>query len=466
MHWSAAALALSMCGSLTGQSGLDPDERPPNLVIIMADDLGYRDLSCYGCIDFQTPHIDDLAAAGVRCTNGYVSHPYCSPSRAGLVSGRYQQRFGHEHNPPYREDDDQIGIDPATRLLPNIMRESGYVTGLIGKWHLGAGEPFRPVTRGFSEFYGFLGGGHDYFRVDPGGSEYTGPIWRDDAPTDDRLSYLTDDLTSEAEAFIDRHADDPFCLLLMYNAPHAPDQVTDAYRSMVEDIEHPQRKRYAALVRGVDEGVGRVRAKLGEKGLSERTLLVLLSDNGGRRSVADNRPLRGNKGWLHEGGVRVPFILARPGTLPAGATYEHPVIALDLLPTAMTAAGITLPADLDGLDLMPFLTGGNDRPPHETLYWRVSGGAGYALRRGNFKLVHDIAMNEPALYDLTSDPGEDHDLAHERPELVSQLLSQYERWAQELEPPRWTDGHTRNTTDERTSASEAGTRQYPMIWAK
>ena len=206
---------LVICTLLICAAETNAEDRRPNLIVIMVDDMGYRDASCYGCIDFTTPNIDALAESGVRMTEGYVSHPYCSPSRAGLMSGRYQQRFGHEHNPPYLEDNNEIGIDKATRLLPDILKEQGYATGLVGKWHLGAGKPFRPAVRGFTEFYGFLGGGHHYFKVDPEGKGYNSPLWRDHAPVADKPTYLTDDLTKEAEAFIDRHKNKPFCLLLM-----------------------------------------------------------------------------------------------------------------------------------------------------------------------------------------------------------------------------------------------------------
>ena len=436
----------------------------PNVVVIMADDLGYRDASCYGCIDFTTPHIDALAADGVRCTSGYVTHPYCSPSRAGLLSGRYQQRFGHEHNPPYDEANETIGIDSGTRLLPDVMRAGGYATALVGKWHLGAAKPFRPAQRGFTEFYGFLGGGHHYFQVQPDGKSYDSPMWRDHAPTDDQLTYLTDDLTSEAEAFIRRHADEPFCLLLMYNAPHAPDHVTDEYMQRVSTIEHMGRRRYAALVQGVDAGVGRVRATLDELNLSQDTIVVFLSDNGGRRGSADNRPLRGNKGWLHEGGIRVPFIVTWPDQLPSGTTYDRPVSAVDLLPTAMAAADMAVPDDVDGRDIVDYLAGERTEDPHETIYWRVCGGKGFALRCGDWKLVHDVSMPQPHLYNLADDLGEDHDLAEQEAGILQELLTLYRAWNASLETPRWIESHERNVTEERQQAHRAGTRQFPMPW--
>ncbi len=463
-----AAFFVALCLGFANANGQDmgtlKNSRRPNIVIIMADDLGYRDVGCYGCIDFQTPNIDALAKSGIRCTSGYVSHPYCSPSRAGLLSGQYQQTFGHEHNPAYDEQNNKVGIDTGTRLLPAIMSDSGYKTGLIGKWHLGAGKPFRPSVRGLTEFYGFLGGGHDYFKTVPNGTNYNSPMWRDHKPTDDRLTYLTDDLTSEAEKFIERNREDPFCLLLMYNAPHAPDHVTDDYLQRVATIKHAGRRRYAALVQGVDEGVKRIVLKLKSLQLTERTLVVFLSDNGGRRGVSDNRALRGNKGWLHEGGVRVPFILSMPGRLPQDRVYNPPVLALDLLPTALRLGNIAVPKNCNGVNLVPFLTGSKNGSPHESIFWRVSGGEGYAVRHGKWKLVHDVGMSLPELYDLTTDIGEDHDQSKNEPQVVALLQRQFRVWNATLEAPRWTEGHSQNTIRERTKAKEAKTRQWPMPW--
>ena len=272
------------------------DSTPPNIVVVVADDLGYRDLGCYGCVDFETPNIDNLANSGIRFTNGYVTHPYCSPSRAGILTGKYQQRFGHEHNPRYNEANHEIGIDTKTELLPSLLQKHGYSTCVIGKWHLGAGQPFRPNQRGFDEFYGFLGGGHDYFRVRTGGSEYDSPLWKNGEKTGDTLTYLTDDLTAKAESFIESQSGNPYCLFVMYNAPHAPDQVTEKYLSKVSDIPHQARRKYAALVQGVDHGVGRIVEQINRHETADNTFIVFISDNGGRRGSSDNRPLRGNKG--------------------------------------------------------------------------------------------------------------------------------------------------------------------------
>ena len=452
------ALALLVAGLVTC-----PDPTPPNVLVILVDDLGYRDLSCMGCEDFETPNLDALAASGVRLTQGYVSHPYCSPSRAGLLTGRHQQRFGHEHNPRYDEGDRETGTDVDEAMLPALLEGTGYRTGIIGKWHVGAGEPFRPLARGFDEFFGFLGGGHHYFLAD-GKDEYRGPLWRGSAPTEEKPVYLTDDLTDEAAAFIERSADQPFFLLLSYNAPHSPDHVTDEYLEPLAHIEHPGRRRYAGLVAAVDAGVGRLVDALEEHDLRQDTLVVFLSDNGGRRNVSDNRPLRGNKGWLHEGGLRVPFLWSWPGHLPAGRVYGEPMSALDILPTVLARAGVPSPGDLDGVDVLPHLAGERDGPPHDALHWRVCGGEGWAVRRGSWKVVQDIAMARPELYDLALDPGENHDLATEHPEVLAELVELHQQWDRTLVKPRWTDGHVGNTTMERGRAAEAGTRQFPMDW--
>ncbi len=450
--------ALSSCVSL-------PEGRPPNVLVILVDDLGYSDLSCQGCTDFETPHIDALAERGLRLTQGYVSHPYCSPSRAGILTGRYQQRFGHEHNPAYNEEDLTLGTDVNETMLPALLAGSGYRTGHLGKWHVGAAKPFRPIERGYDEFFGFLGGGHHYFKAD-GPSEYNGPMWRDEAPTEQALSYLTDDLTNEATDFIKRHADEPFFLMLAYNAPHSPDQVPPHYLRQHQSIKHKGRRRYAGLVSGVDAGVGKLMATLEEQGITDNTLVIFLSDNGGRRGVSDNRPLRGNKGWLHEGGLRGPFIITWPGVLEAGETYDEPVIALDILPTTLALAGVDEPSKLDGRDIMPFLTGETTGSPHETLHWRVCGGKGFAIRQGNWKLVHDVSMQKPELYNLEQDLAEDHDLASEHPDVHAKLMRTHTQWAAELSAPYWTEAHARNVTAERAAATKQNTRQFPMPWIK
>nr|WP_226895364.1 sulfatase-like hydrolase/transferase [Luteolibacter marinus] len=441
--------------------------RRPNVLVILTDDQGSRDAGCYGAEDFATPNIDRLAASGVRFTQGYVTHSYCSPSRAGILSGRSQQSFGHEANPPYRLNDNKTGIDVATPLMPTFFKAAGYRSASFGKWHVGTGPVFRPCQRGFDHFWGFLGGGHDYFTLDPEGQEYRSPIWVDGEASDEPIHYLTDDLTDQAINFVKEQGDRPWLVYLAYNAPHAPDQAKPADLERVASIANPRRRAYAAMMVSVDDNVGRLMKQLDEQGLREDTLVFYLSDNGGRAGSADNRPLRGNKGWMYEGGIRVPFIASWPGKLVGERTYDRPVSSLDLLPTALAAAGLPVAGSLEGANLLPFLEPGNRESPHRQLHWRVSGGLGFALREGKWKLVQDIGMEAPELYDLEEDPSETRDLADRHPELVERLLADHRRWDATLEKPRWPDGHSRNMKLERERAEPNGYRHAPeSFWLK
>ncbi len=413
----------------------------PNVVVIVTDDQGYADVGFQGSERIPTPHIDALAQAGVRFSNGYVSHPFCSPSRAGLLTGRYQQRFGHENNPAYLPDDENLGLPVSELTLANLLQKAGYVTGLVGKWHLGAAAPFYPGRRGFDEFYGFLGGGHDYFEVAPAGEpveEYTAPIERNGRPVA-LDGYLTDALTEEAIAFVRRHRQRPFFLLLTYNAPHTPFQAPDAIRDRFSHIEDSDCRTYAAMIHAVDAGVGKLRATLEELDLDRQTLIFFLSDNGGQTlyECADNAPLRGGKGNIFEGGIRVPFVASWPGRLPAGTVYEHPVSALDIFPTAIAVADVEQPAGLavDGVDLLPHLTGVDGSPPHDILFWRYGGGAGWAVRQGPWKLIKQ--KRQRLLFDLRADVGETENLAARRPGLVRKLAAAYNVWNDEMVAPRW-----------------------------
>jgi arylsulfatase A-like enzyme len=432
------------------------------VIVIFTDDQGYSDVGCYGCVDFETPHIDSLARDGLRFTSGYVSHPYCSPSRAGILSARYQQSFGHEANPLYDEANDKIGIPVTTTLLPDLFQKHGYRTAAFGKWHLGAGKPFRPSVRGFGKTFVFLGGGHDYFGSKPGGKNYQSPIWIDGTPSDFKITYVTDDISRAAVEFIAHNKTNPFMMYVAYNAPHAPDQATPQYLDRVKDIKHPKRRVYAAMVTAIDDGVGRIVETLKEHGLYRNTLLVYLSDNGGRALSADNRPLRGNKGWLYEGGIRVPFIMTWPDRFQGNRVVDTPVSALDILPTGLAAANMPVPAGLDGVNLLPYLTGETTNPPHKTLHWRVSGGKGFALREGRWKLVKDIGMDQAELYDLDSDIGETKDLAKSKPELLQRLLAEHRAWNETLVQPLFADPHPRNM--ERERANSHNLRCSKNVW--
>ncbi len=362
-------LMLLACGPTVACGGERRPADRPNVVVIVADDMGYGDVGVHGCRDIPTPHIDSIAKAGVRCTAGYVSAPQCSPTRAGLLTGRYQQRFGHESN----------GAIPGSALpltettLAARLKAAGYATGLVGKWHLGDDADHHPLERGFGEFFGFLGGANPYLPQGRSGVVPRILRGREDAREE---GYLTDAFAREAVSFVDRHKDGPFFLYLAFNAPHGPLQASVTYLKRFESIKDEKRRTYAAMVSALDDAVGAVMAKLHAAGLDERTLVVFLSDNGGPTDVngSSNAPLRGVKGETREGGIRVPFLLRWPGRLPAGAIYDRPVIQLDLHPTALAAAGAPVPADAtpDGVDLLPYLTGSKSGDPHELLYWRFS----------------------------------------------------------------------------------------------
>jgi arylsulfatase A-like enzyme len=415
---------------LTAVSGVKP-----NVMIIIADDLGYHDTGFQGSAEIPTPNLDKLAARGLRCRNGYVSHPFCSPTRAGILTGRYQHRFGHENNPAWLPESTTAGLSLKETTFPALMKRAGYTTGAVGKWHLGAHPQFHPNQRGFDEYFGALGGGHQYFPGDKGGVEYTIPLNRNGSD-EAQQKYLTEQFGDEAAAFVERHAVEgkPWMLYLAFNAPHTPLQAPDEWLQRCASLEPGQRRTYAAMVAAMDAAIGTVLAKLEKTGQTENTLIFFVSDNGGPNlskrggvNFTDNTPLRGAKGDLYEGGMRVPFLVVWPAKIRPGI-YEQPVIALDFLPTALAAAEATPPDDLDGVNLLPFLTGAKATAPHETLFWRTGGPGGTnAVRRGNLKLVR-IGKAAPELYDLAADVGESKNLALERPEVVRELVAALAEW--------------------------------------
>jgi arylsulfatase A-like enzyme len=420
--------------------------RKPNILLIVADDLGYADLGVQMCKDVPTPNVDAIANAGTRCTSGYVSCPYCSPTRAGLLTGRYQTRFGHEFNPGAKGPD--VGLPLTETTLADRLKGAGYVTGLVGKWHLGDAARFHPQKRGFDEFFGFLGGAHPYF---PGKGL---PILRGTADAEEK-EYLTDALGREAVAFVDRHKAKPFFLYLAFNAVHTPMHATDARLKRFEAIKDPTRRTYAAMLAAMDDAVGKVMDKLRAEKLEEQTMVFFISDNGGPTMPGTtingsiNTPLRGSKRTTLEGGIRVPFFVSWKGRLPAGKTYDRAVIQLDIHATALAAAGVEVKPEwkLDGVNLGPFLTGESSRSePHPTLYWRF--GEQMAIRQGDWKLVrYDPNVEggkgratESKLYNLTEDIGEKSDLAGRHPERVKDLQAAWDKWNKDNMAPLWGDG--------------------------
>ena len=405
----------------------------PNIIIIVADDLGYADLNCQGQKDISTPHLDALAQSGVFCTSGYVTAPVCSPARAGFLTGRYQQRFGHEFN-PQKNEDGTFGLPLAEKTMANYLKEAGYRTGLVGKWHLGNGEKYHPQQRGFDEFFGFLGGAHGYY------DNARLPSNRMMRGTNVLVEkeYLTDAFEREAVSFIERNQKKPFFLYLAFNAVHTPMDTTPEDEKRFPEIKDPMRRKLAAMLVTMDDAVGAVTRKLESTGLRDNTLIFFISDNGGptAANASRNDPLRGAKGKVLEGGVRVPFIVSWPKQLPQGKTYDHPISALDFLPTAMAAAGKPLQksAPIDGVNLLPYLSGKKKGAPHEFLFWRF--GTQWAVRSGDWKLEADEEGTRH-LYNLKRDISESKDLLEKEPAIAKKLQAAYDKWNAELSKPLW-----------------------------
>jgi len=418
----------------------------PNILLILADDLGYGDVSFNGSPDIRTPHIDSIAKNGARCTSGYVSAPMCAPSRCGLLTGRYQQRFGYEAN----KDLPGIGLPLTETLISQRLKPAGYATGAIGKWHLGREAQFHPLSRGFDEFFGFLPGATNYM-PNPAGKSI---LLRNREPAP-HTEYLTHQFGSEAASFVERHRAEPWFLYLAFNAPHTPLEAPPDYLARAAHVPEGPRRTYAAMVMALDDNVGRLLAKLRETGQEERTLIVFLSDNGAQRTIGaragNNDPFSGEKGGVREGGIRVPFAWQWPAAVPAGRVIEQPVSALDLLPTFLAAAGVTPQPDwkLDGVNLLAALQNGAAVPPRH-LYWRMNQFLPnppfcWAVLDGDWKLFHEVVRDEAGrlvrdqsierLVNLTSDVREETDLSADHSTRRKALLAEWERWNSELMEP-------------------------------
>ncbi len=410
----------------------------PNVLILLADDLGYADLGCQGSPDVKTPRIDSLAQNGVRCTAGYVTAPQCSPSRAGLLSGRYQQRFGHEGNPNF-----PLMLMHGGKTIADHLKAAGYATGQFGKWHLGfelaeeapkeireTKDQMLPTQHGFDESFGYA----DYAKAAKEGGDIA------PAPHhayDDRV------FARKASDFIARHPAQPWFIYLALHAPHTQQVDFGGYRARFPEADK-KRANVLSVMAQQDEAVGTVLDELKARHLEENTLIVYLSDNGGTlRSEGErkhftgslNTPFSGDKGTVLEGGIREPFLVQWKGRLPAGRTYERPVSSLDLLPTALSAAGIAATADLklDGVNLLPFLDGTSTADPHEALFWRWR--AEQAVRMGDWKLVRGKEHRAWRLIDLAHDVKEEHDLTEQHPDKAKALLARFEQWNATLLPP-------------------------------
>ena len=474
----AAALLSAACS--TDGSGGDTEavlatSQSPNIVVILADDLGYADVSAYGT-RVQTPNIDRIGREGAVFTQGYVTTPVCSPSRAGLLTGRYQQRFGFEYNARQAPEVPDVGLIAGELTIADHLRAAGYATGIVGKWHLGFKDEHYPTNRGFDEFYGHLSGATRFINTSTEGvvSMPTNQEFRRRAPDDPRTdllvrgteppappprsrgnlilrgpektvidepAYITDIFGGESVDFIRRHAEEPFFLYSAFNAPHSPFEVTEEYYNRFPDVENELHRIYFGMIAALDDAVGRILDALDEAGIADNTLVVFLSDNGCAGyfpGLCSCEPLSGGKLTYYEGGVRVPFLLRWPAEVAAGTRIDAPVSTLDILPTALAAAGAEAPADLevDGHDLMPLLDGSAEALGRERFVWRNY--PTVAVRSGDMKLIKPN-QDEPGgfLYDLASDQREQNDLSAERPEEVASLEAAIEEWRSITVAPGW-----------------------------
>lgn len=471
---------------------LEPDDSMarPNIIIMMADDLGKSEVSIYGHSKVSTPNIDSIGIEGVTFTDGYVTSPICSPSRAGMLTGRYQQRFGYEVQPhdryphnmleflgfkyfvdtdgwnlpdideisyPTQEEIDKQGLPPSEITLGELLQPVGYQTAMIGKWHLGYGDHAVPHNRGFDYAYGFyeafswyvddvknpdvVGHHHDLF-IDPyiWGKERSGTaaITRNGEVVIEE-EYLTDKIGSEAVQFIEENKNQPFLLYIPFNAPHTPFQVTRKYYDRFPHIDDENKRVYYAMISAMDDAIGSIMDKVKKERLEENTIVFFLSDNGGATytNATTNHPLKGGKMSDFEGGLNVPFLMKWKGQIPEGITYSKPVSSLDVFVTAAEIAGIPLPNDrkYDGVNLVPFLTGENIGKPHEAIYWRAE--YNKIIRKGDWKLIMNELNGYELLYDLKSDKEEKQNVIAEYPEVVADLKAGFKSWNRTLSKPLW-----------------------------
>jgi arylsulfatase A-like enzyme len=399
----------------------------PNIVVIVADDLGYADVAFnpQHPKEVTTPHLAALAQEGVICRQGYVSGHVCSPTRAGLMTGRYQQRLGL-----YTGGEAGSGLPMNEKIFPQFLKPAGYVTCQLGKWHLGPDPEWSPALRGFDEVFGFLGrGAHDYFKL----NDPDDPIYRGTTPVNES-GYLTDRLGEEAIAFVDKHKTKPFLIYLAFNAVHAPLQAPSEEIAKFK-TDDADRNVLLAMGKRLDDAVGGLAAKLKQEKVWENTLLFFISDNGGPLAqTADNTPLRGGKHQDYEGGIRVPFLVCWPSQLKPGEN-QAVVSSLDILPTSLAAAGVssTETKPFDGINLLPILRG-DSKPASRNLFWSAGGEeVWWAVRSGDWKLVGE--KERIGLFNLSQDVSEKQDLATKMPERVAELTALHDAWLAEMADP-------------------------------
>lgn len=437
-------ILLLICG-LFSCNNVDLDLRP-NILIILADDLGYADLSIHGSKDCLTPHIDLIAKEGIQCQRAYVSAPQCSPSRAGLMTGRYQQRFGHEANPekPYVQT---FGLDQSQKTIASFMQESGYNTQFYGKWDLGSIPSAQPWTRGFDYSFCHYAGARSFHS----GLRKEGSYPRLRKSPDDKSiykGYLTDLITDDAIVNLERVNGEPWFAFMSYLNPHWPMEPKQTDLDNHTDTKDLHRKTFLGLMDNLDQNVGKLLAHLEESGQVDNTVVIFLSDNGAPtgkprksndakleygKNASLNDPFRGVKGEVFEGGIRTPLFIKYPQKLSPGS-YPHPVSSLDLLPTCLALADGKLDRKFDGKDLMPYLTQEKTGKPHATLYWRWFNN--WAMLHNKWKLVI-AGHNNRMLFDIEKDPYERNNIIKQHPVTYQRLLTSLKKWNSQLKPADW-----------------------------
>ncbi len=421
-------------------------QEKPNIIFLFSDDAGYADFGFQGSKIMKTPNLDRLAKQGMKFTQGYVSDPTCGPSRAGIMTGRYQQRFGYEENnvPGFMSknsaaDGSEMGLPVDEKTMGEYLQSVGYKTAFYGKWHLGGADRFHPTKRGFDEFYGFRGGARYYFPYSPThpANQVLRKLERGFGNFKEHEGYLTDALADEAVDFIEKNQDNPFFVFLSFNAVHTP---MDAKEEDLEEFPNLKgnRRKVAAMTLALDRACGKVLDKLKALGLDENTLVVFTNDNGGPtdKNASSNYPLSGTKSNHLEGGIRVPFLMRWPGKIAASSVYHHPIITLDLLPTFFEAGGGNADTllQLDGVNLLPYLQGHKKERPHQRLYWKKQARA--VVRDGDWKLIR-FADRPAELYFIKDDIAERNNLAAVYPEKVKKMYKLIFQWESTLERPRW-----------------------------
>ncbi|AIY15178.1 sulfatase-like hydrolase/transferase [Cellulophaga baltica] len=420
-------------------------QEQPNIIILFADDAGYADFGFQGSTEMKTPNLDKLAQQGVTFTQGYVTDATCGPSRAGLITGKYQQRFGYEEinvpgymseNSKFLADDMGLPLDQVT--IADYLKTLGYKTAMYGKWHLGDADRFHPTKRGFDEFYGFRGGARSYFGYEEASSaHHDTKMERGFGNFEEPQRYVTDALADEAISFIEKNKKNPFFIYLAFNAVHTPMEATEEDMNTFPDLTG-KRKELAAMTLALDRACGKVLHKLKKLGLDKNTIVVFSNDNGGPtdKNASLNLPLSGTKSNHLEGGIRVPFVISWPKELKKGSRYNYPISTLDLLPTFYAAGGgnVSELKDVDGVNLIPYIKNEIKERPHQTLFWKKE--VRLAFREGDWKLIR-FADRPAELYDLSTDIGEQTDLATTHPERVKSMFKKMFEWESTLERPLW-----------------------------